>query len=914
MRLQRRLFTTLLSFAGGWTVSPALADVTCTGSLSTNVTGTLFVPGGAVCTTTGPITTEGVQLGTTDSPRAQLLLGGTLGLSSVGFFPPGLTTLPSSSLTFSSGAAVDLTLSNSAAGAALITNDGSINLGSGTFTASGSGGTTFTNTGDFTATRLQFGSGIDALVIRSGTITAAVDQGDGDDRMEINGGVITGAVQQGNGIDLFRMSGGHISSLAQGDGRDVFVMSGGRIVGGFDDGDVATMTGGRIGRVDMKLDNNSFTMSGGQIDGNLVAGFGNDTFSISGGSIGGNISVSGGTDSVTITGGQVSGEIRMSFGNDTFLWADGGTVLGLIDLGPNDDMATLRNLSTQLSATAGFQGGLGIDAIDLDNSQTDQISRFTEWESIQLLNGSRLSLDGDLILGDSSSQTGSLRVDATSSLIAVSGVNTLAILPFNASSQVTLTNAGLIDLTPGEPRHQLTIQGAYVGAGGTVGLGTQLGGSDSPTDRLIVNAGSISGSSLLSITNQGGAGGYTLDNGILLVQSTGGTTSTADAFRLQTRVRAGAYEYYLYKGGVSGGSTDNWYLRSSLPVVTPTPTPTPPPQLITPPAGAPDLPGNGLSEGGEAVPIYRFETPLYALLPALGRDINRFNLATFHDRRGDQGALGLGRAQQVWSRIAVTGWDQSWADTSQPDFNGNLSAFNLGVDLGIQPTGEGGSRRWGAMFNFGNGSGSVKGFTYATANNPSGSVQMQSYGFSFYGTVVDPSGWYVDAVGGFNWFEAQTESRSGINADSDGWGWTISLETGYPIALGNHWSIEPELQLIGTGSAMNGLDDGIASMSFDSPWAVLLRSGVRLAYQGRALQPFLRANFWTTFSGTDGVTYDGTDPIATGYGNTTIQLGGGVVWQISRSFGVEASADYLTQSQNSSLNGVAGNLQLRLRL
>jgi outer membrane autotransporter protein len=314
------------------------------------------------------------------------------------------------------------------------------------------------------------------------------------------------------------------------------------------------------------------------------------------------------------------------------------------------------------------------------------------------------------------------------------------------------------------------------------------------------------------------------------------------------------------------------------------------------------------------MPIYRYETPLYAVLPALGRDINLFNLATFHDRRGDQGALGLGSAQQVWSRIAVSGWNQSWGDTSQPEFNGNLSAFNLGVDLGIQPMGQGGSRRWGAMFNFGNGSGSVKGLTYATENNPSGSVQMQSYGFSLYGTLVDPSGWYVDVVGGFNWFDAQTESRSGINGDTEGWGWTISIETGYPIKLGGNWSLEPELQLIGTGSSMNGLDDGIAAMSFDSPWAVVLRSGVRLAYQGRVLQPFLRANFWTTFSGNDGVTYDGTDNLATSYGNTTIQLGGGVVWQISQSFGIEASIDYLTQSQNSSLNGVAGNLQLRLRL
>ena len=571
LRLQRRLFAAVLSVAGVPLASPALADATCTGSLSTNVSGTLLVPGGAICTTTGPITTNGVQLGT----GAQLLLGGALALNDDGFFPPGLTTLPSSTLTYGTGAAVNLTLSNAVAAAAAITNDGTINLGTGTLTASGVGGTTFTNRGTWTASRLQWGSGVDALIMQAGLITAGVDQGDGDDRMEINGGVINGAVQQGSGVDLFRMTDGQISSLAQGDGRDVFLMSGGYIVGGFDDGDVATFTGGRIGRVDMKLDNNSFIMSGGQIDGNLVAGFGNDTVSISGGSIGGNVSVSGGTDRLTITGGLISGEVRLSTGNDVVLWENDGEVLGLIDLGPNDDEATLRNLSAQLSATAGFQGGLGLDSIRLDNSQTDQISRLVGWETIALLNGSRLSLDGNLVLGDQVSETGSITLDATSSLVAVAGVTSMAISPVAASNLAVVRNAGLIDLTPGAPQHQLTINGSYEGSGGTLGLGTQLGTSDSPTDRLIVNGGTISGTSLLAITNQGGAGGDTRDDGILLVQATGGSTSTADAFRLHERVRAGAYEYYLYKGGVTDGTSDNWYLRSSLPPVAPTPTPTP---------------------------------------------------------------------------------------------------------------------------------------------------------------------------------------------------------------------------------------------------------------------------------------------------------------------------------------------------
>ena len=126
-------------------------------------------------------------------------------------------------------------------------------------------------------------------------------------------------------------------------------MSDGRIVDFFDDGDRAIMTGGRIGRVNMKLDNNLFDMSGGTIDRNLVTGFGNDTIILSNGTIGGNISVSGGTDSVTVTGGSVGGNVLMSFGADTFTWDGGGIIFGAVDLGGDNDTATLRNLTNAQS-------------------------------------------------------------------------------------------------------------------------------------------------------------------------------------------------------------------------------------------------------------------------------------------------------------------------------------------------------------------------------------------------------------------------------------------------------------------------------------------------------------------------------------------------------------------------------------
>ncbi|TPM90295.1 autotransporter outer membrane beta-barrel domain-containing protein, partial [Mesorhizobium sp. B2-1-5] len=192
---------------------------------------------------------------------------------------------------------------------------------------------------------VTFGAGSDRIDMRSGTITGTVDQGGGADFFTTGAGTVVGNVQQGSGIDDFNMSGGQIGSLNQGDGLDTFTMTDGRIVDFFDDGDHAVMTGGRIGRVNMKLDQNYFNMSGGTIDRNLVTGFDKDTIILSGGTIGGNISVSGGNDSVTITGGTVGGDVLMSFGADSFVWDSGGIIYGAVDLGADNDTAKLSNLT-----------------------------------------------------------------------------------------------------------------------------------------------------------------------------------------------------------------------------------------------------------------------------------------------------------------------------------------------------------------------------------------------------------------------------------------------------------------------------------------------------------------------------------------------------------------------------------------
>ncbi|MDH1131401.1 autotransporter adhesin family protein, partial [Stenotrophomonas maltophilia] len=513
-------------------------------------------------------------------------------------------------------------------GGSRVDNTGSISTGNNTaLQFVGAGDSVLVNRGAISGrTGVQFDAGNDRLEMQSGSITGgvlqgdgndvlllsdgtidSVDQGGGDDQMTVTGGAVTGVVAQGSGRDDFIMSGGTIGALQQGDNIDTFRMSGGRIIGAFEDGDQAWMTAGRIGRVNMKLDKNLWDQSGGTVDGNVVTGFDTDTIIISGTAyIGGNISVSGGNDSVTITDGTVRGQVLLSTGSDTFNWSGGGIVYGAIDMGPDNDVANLSSLNQgNLGAVPLFDGGSGIDQLNFNNVKTTGVGRFQNWEAISLANSTELTFDGDLVLGDSGTGTGTLTVDDTSTVYAGSGSH--SVRPFNSGALVEMVNAGRIDLTGTGAGDVFTVRGNYRGDGGGLYLRTVLGADNSTSDRLVIDGGAVTGTTGIGVLNAGGSGAATLADGILVVQALNGGRTAPGAFSLFAPVAAGAYEYFLFKGGVSAGTSENWYLRSTLvagpapapngsgingvpppptpPVAPPPPiTPAPPP----PPEGAPD--------------------------------------------------------------------------------------------------------------------------------------------------------------------------------------------------------------------------------------------------------------------------------------------------------------------------------------
>ncbi len=87
--------------------------------------------------------------------------------------------------------------------------------------------------------------------------------------------------------------------------------------------------------------------------------------------------------------------------------------------------------------------------------------------------------------------------------------------------------------------------GNYVGSGAGLTLNAALGGNNSPADQLIINGGTATGATMLTIRNVGGAGAQTTGAGIPVIVAKNGGSIAPNAFALGGPVFAGGYTYNL---------------------------------------------------------------------------------------------------------------------------------------------------------------------------------------------------------------------------------------------------------------------------------------------------------------------------------------------------------------------------------
>ncbi|KHK51694.1 transporter [Ralstonia sp. A12] len=559
--------------------------------------------------------------------------------------------------------------------------------------------------------------------------------------------------------------------------------------------------------------------------------------------------------------------------------------------------------------------------------------------SAALSGGGAVSVAGGATLGGYGSVTGNVTnngtIAAANALTSLAGGTT-----GNFQINGNLTNAGLMQLGGSGVGNTLTVAGNYTGQNATIALNTVLAGDGAASDRLVVSGGSAGGSSALKVTNVGGAGAQTIADGIEVVQAINGATTGAGAFTLSGgTVSAGAYTYFLAKGGASSGTGNNWYLRNTIPPAptpAPTPTPTPAPTPTPTPAPAPTptpapVPPISAAEGtptsiveaiadavpGAApVPVYRPEVALYAEAPAVARQLGLLQIDTFHDRQGEQGLLTEnGTVPASWARVWGGNTNIKQKGDVNPSFDGTVWGMQLGQDLFADTQQNGHRNHYGVLLGFSRAVGDVKGFALAQQGMGVGSLQVNGYNLGGYWTHVAPTGWYTDAVLMGSALTVRTNSTDNVKGSANGNAVTGSVEAGLPIALGNGLTLEPQAQLVWQWQSLNTLNDGISNVTWNNGNTFLGRVGARLQWSfdsnGVNWKPYLRVNVLRAFGADDKTTFGGTTTIGTQIGQTAGQIGAGLVAQLSKRSSAYATLSYLTNLGGEHQRTIMGNVGVR---
>lgn len=480
----------------------------------------------------------------------------------------------------------------------------------------------------------------------------------------------------------------------------------------------------------------------------------------------------------------------------------------------------------------------------------------------------------------------------------------------------SLSNAALVQIGGSGVGNQLVVRGNYVGQNGTMGLNTVVAGDGAASDRLVIDGGTGSGTTDLKITNVGGAGAQTVADGIQVVQSVNGATTTNGAFTLATPVDAGAYSYYLAKGGVTTGTGNDWYLRNT---VAPQPEPRtpgePPPEEPIAAVGTPPLP-EPPAAGSDPLPLYRIEVPVYAAVPGVARQLGLLQIDTFHDRHGDQSLLdGNGPLPAAWAR-AWGGHDVlSQSGAASPEFDGSVYGAQAGQDLYADRSASGHRNHYGLFVGFARATGDVEGFALGTPNVDAGHLAINTYSLGGYWTHVGPGGWYTDTVLMGSTLTVDPRSSDNIGATTHGTSVSGSVEAGLPLPLGNGLTVEPQAQITWQHLSINDLNDGVSSVAFDDGNTFTGRLGVRLKgtfnSAGIDWQPWLRVSVLRAFGASDTVTYGGATALSTQVGQTSGQIGAGIAAQVGKRASVFATANWVTNLGGAHQRTIMGDAGVR---
>jgi outer membrane autotransporter protein len=517
--------------------------------------------------------------------------------------------------------------------------------------------------------------------------------------------------------------------------------------------------------------------------------------------------------------------------------------------------------------------------------------------------------------------TGATTLDSTGQYLPLANPNNAMALGGPLQGHLigvtTFTNSGIIDLQSNPAAGDVLVitgarqagtagPGTFISNGGTLRLDTVLnqGGAATRSDTLVVDGTSVgpNGATQMAIRNAGGTGALTVGDGILVVQVLDPNRSATGAFSLAQPISAGAFDYFLFKDGVSPGSQGNWYLRNTL---VPGPTPAPGELLPSPVPGA-------------TIPLYRPEVAVQSVVPTVARELIRLGLGTFNERQGDQLLLRGDRMGGAWGRVFGQKKREQFAQGARPDFDGNFGGFQAGADLFRLESTSGHRDHIGfyvAQAHVGgNIHGSVDGFDGAAA----GRLELDAMSVGGYWTHLGPSNWYIDAVLQGTDLHGLPRSIRNFGTSISGGALAASIEGGYPIPLTSWLVFEPQAQGIWQRLSLDDTRDPISTIAFDRSDVFTGRAGALLQGTfgnfGAIWHPYLKGNVWWGSNGFDTVTFGtAANAIPTGRdGGTAVEGGGGVTAKLTRNVSIYADASYLTAVSEETRNAIKSNVGLRV--
>lgn len=564
------------------------------------------------------------------------------------------------------------------------------------------------------------------------------------------------------------------------------------------------------------------------------------------------------------------------------------------------------------------------------------------------LNASQASLTGnvlmdsgvaDISLKNSSVMTGALIEQGNGRINSLAVDDSSAWNVRGNSSLDHLSNTGTVAfVAPGAGGNfkTLTVKD-YVG-GGTLVMNTRLGDDTSPTDKLIIDGGTTTGTTALRVLNAGGEGGQTT-YGIALVETINGGTTTVDAFRLDagsTAYRSSSdtlalngYDYSLLRGG-NGGIEDDWYLTSDYtppvdpPPVKPDPPLDPKPPVeppVEPPVTPPVLPPVG--------PGFKNVSPESGAYMGNQLAVSRLFMHTLHDRSSTgSDAVSVGDGRRMWAR--AKGRHDSGLRMAEGDvrIKTDSAMVQLGGDVLRSPLGKDGAAYAGVMAGYGDAQ------TYSTStirapetgdvSNIRARGKVSGYSVGVYGTFYQNDSTRLGAYGDV-WVQyGQYSNRINSELGSASYRsklWSVSVESGYAFqpfsaesVLGD-LVVEPNVQLM--YSRYDAKDAALQGTSMssgkESNWNA--RLGVRLYPMVQAgskqagVRPFIEANW--LYSGDTLSVQMGSNTLYAQPSRNALELKLGVEGRLSPQ--VDVSGHLFGQAGQHSQRGYGGMLNVGYR-